>query len=283
MPKTSPPPEISANSMPRTRRLVAAVVLGHRLHARERGDALPRRAAALAGGGRAPGGCRGCRGRAGRREPRNPRSGIGEQLEARGAGIQAEQPQRGGPLAPGGDVDGQPFDGDARSRSRRCASQIRPKESDRRGVAIGRAGDGRPAVLSVAQKGAREGRGEAGLQVGFGAQFRQVPFGELAAQEQAEALAEYQAPAAAAQFRARRRAQIDQKESGPSRRAKRSTAISIRAPRRSPIAVCGAPGCGCGPRPAASGGRRAGPARRCPASMENIFARARIRRVVRIA
>ena len=50
------------------------------------------------------------------------------------------------------------------------------------------------------------------FQVGFGAQFGQFPFGELAAQEQAEALAEDQAAAAASEVGARTARQVQQKD-----------------------------------------------------------------------
>ena len=102
---------------------------------------------------------------------------------------------------------------------------MRPKESTAAASAIGRAGDGGPAVLAVLQVGAREGRGEGVLEVGFGADFGQVPLRELAAQEEAEALAEDQAAAALADFRAGAAAQIEQ-EHLASRRAKRSTVSS---------------------------------------------------------
>ena len=95
------------------------------------------------------------------------------------------------------------------------AQVVQPDEAEgkhRGGIALGRAGDGRPGVLSVAQKGARKHRREAVFQVGFGAQLGQFPFRELAAQEQAEAFAEDQAAAAASQVGARTARQVEQKD-----------------------------------------------------------------------
>ena len=50
------------------------------------------------------------------------------------------------------------------------------------------------------------------LQVGLRADLRQLPFRKLAAQEQAEAFAEYQAGAALARFHALAPSQIEQEE-----------------------------------------------------------------------
>src|SRR4051794_28906407 len=55
-------------------------------------------------------------------------------------------------------------------------------------------------MLAVFQKGAGKGRREGVFKVRLGADFGEFPFGKLAAKEEAEALTEYQAAAALAQF-----------------------------------------------------------------------------------
>jgi hypothetical protein len=105
-----------------------------------------------------------------------------------------------------------------------------PKASSAEAFALGRTGDGSPSVLSVAQEGARKGGREAELQVGFGAEFGEIPFGELAAQKQAETLAEHQAAAAASEVGAGAASQVEQIELALRAAAKRSTASSRRAP-----------------------------------------------------
>ena len=67
-------------------------------------------------------------------------------------------------------------------------------------------------MLPVLEVGAREGGGEGVLQIGFGADLGQGPLGELAAQEEAEALAEDQAAGALAEFRAGAAAEIEQEQ-----------------------------------------------------------------------
>ena len=65
-------------------------------------------------------------------------------------------------------------------------------------------------MLAVFEKGARERRGEAVLEIGIGAEFRQTPLWKLAAQQEAEALAEDEAFAAAAEFGAGAALKIEQ-------------------------------------------------------------------------
>ena len=77
------------------------------------------------------------------------------------AGIEAQQPQGGGALAPGGEVERQSFHRDAPFAGAQVRKPDQPESEHRRGVAFGRAGDGRPSMLSVAQKGARKRRREA--------------------------------------------------------------------------------------------------------------------------
>ena len=97
-----------------------------------------------------------------------------------------------------------------RSLARRCDSQMRPKVNTAPGVAFGRTGDGGPAVLAVFEKGAWEGRREAVLEIGFGAEFGQIPLRKLTAQQEAKAFAEDEAFAAAAEFGAGATLEIEQ-------------------------------------------------------------------------
>ena len=115
----------------------------------------------------------------------------------------------------GGQVQRQALDGRARFAGAQVVQPDEAEGDERGGIALGRAGDGRPGVLSVAQKGAREYRREAVLEVRFGAQLGQFPFRELAAQKQAEALAEYQAAAAPSQVGTRTAGQVEEKYLAP--------------------------------------------------------------------
>ena len=65
-------------------------------------------------------------------------------------------------------------------------------------------------MLPVLEVGAREGRGKGVLEIGFGADLGQGPLGKLAAQEEAEALAEHQAAGALAEFHAGAAAEIEE-------------------------------------------------------------------------
>ena len=64
----------------------------------------------------------------------------------------------------------------------------------------------------MAQAGARKRRREAVFEVRLGAQLGEFPFGELAVEEQTEALAKDQSSAAAPEFRAGVPSQVHQKE-----------------------------------------------------------------------
>ena len=112
----------------------------------------------------------------------------------------------------GGDIYGEPFDGDAPLPGAQVAEPDEAECEYRRRIAIRRASDGGPSVLAVAQKGARKGGRQAVLQVRLGAQFRQLPFRKLAPQKQAEAFAKYHAPAAAPHVGARAAGQVEQEE-----------------------------------------------------------------------
>ena len=198
--------------MPRTRRLMRPSCRG--IRSTPGSEAIRLQASGRLGAGRR---------QASRRVSRLPRSagstratkpfpGVAEQLETGGVGIEAREAVRGGDFVSGGQVQRQTLDGNAPFAG---AQVVQPDEAEgehRGGIALGRAGDGRPGVLSVAQKGAREHRREAVFQVGFGAQLGQFPFRELAAQEQAEAFAEDQAAAAASQVGPRAARQVEQKD-----------------------------------------------------------------------
>ena len=136
--------------------------------------------------------------------------GIGEKFETGGGGVEAQQAQGGGALVARGEVKRQTLHRDAALAGAQVGEPDEPEGQQRRGVALGRTGDGGPAMLSMAQKGAREGGRETELQVGLGAELGQVPFGELAAQEQPETFAKHQPAAAAAEVGARAAAEIEQ-------------------------------------------------------------------------
>jgi hypothetical protein len=115
---------------------------------------------------------------------------IGEKLEVCGGGVEAEKPHGGGALlARGGIRERQPFHREAPLGHAQVRQPDEPEGKQRRGVTLGRAGDGSPSVLSVAGKSAWESRRKAEFEVGFGAEFGQVPFRKLAVQEQTESLA----------------------------------------------------------------------------------------------
>ena len=147
----------------------APIVFDHALHAGERSDALPR--FRLVG-----------RGAAARLQARVQIAmvarvdahhevllGIGEQLEARGRGVEAQQAQGCGPLAARRNVDGQALHRHPPFAPAQVREPDQAERKNRRRVAFGRRGNGRPAVLPVAQKGAREGGREAEFQVRLGA------------------------------------------------------------------------------------------------------------------
>ena len=125
-------------------------------------------------------------------------------------GVEAEQAQRGGALLAGGNVEREPFHGDAALARAQIGEPDEAEGKHGGGIAFRRAGDGRPAVLAVPEEGAREGGGEGVFQIGLGADLGQGPLRKLAPQEQAEALAEYQAAAALAELRAGAAAQVEQ-------------------------------------------------------------------------
>ena len=135
---------------------------------------------------------------------------VGEEFEAGGLGVEAEEAQCGGALLAGGDVERESFEGDAALARAEIGEPDEAEGEHGGGVAIGRAGDGGPAVLAVLEVGAREGGGERVFEIGFGADLGQGPLRKLAAQEEAEALAEHQAAAALAELRAGAAAQIEQ-------------------------------------------------------------------------
>src|SRR5690242_6385521 len=66
--------------------------------------------------------------------------------------------------------------------------------------------------MAVAQAGAREGGGETVFEVRFGAQLGNLPSGELALQEEAEALAKDEPSAATSELRTGAPAEIHEKE-----------------------------------------------------------------------
>ena len=67
-------------------------------------------------------------------------------------------------------------------------------------------------MLSVLEVGAREGGGEGVFEIGFGADFGEGPLGKLAAQEEAEALAEDEAAGALTEFDAGTAAEVEQEQ-----------------------------------------------------------------------
>ena len=206
------PPEISANSKPRTRRLARPSRRGMRSTAGS--------AATLSASCRSArrGAAAGIEVRiqvaviAGIEALHGVFRRVSEQLEARGGGVQAQQAQGQGAMAAGGDVEGQPLQGHAGFARAQVRQPDEAESQDLRGIPFGRAGDGRPAVLAVLQERARKGRRKAEFQVGFGAQLGQVPLGKLAAQEQAEPLAKNQAVSAAAHFGAGASGQVEQEK-----------------------------------------------------------------------
>ena len=137
---------------------------------------------------------------------------VGEEFEAGGGGIEAEDAECGGALLAGGEVEREPFEGDAALARAEVGEPDEAEGEHGGGVGIGRAGDGGPAVLPVLEIGAREGGGEGVLEIGFGADLGEGPLGELAAQEEAEALAEDEAAGALAEFRAGAAAEIEEEE-----------------------------------------------------------------------
>ena len=89
---------------------------------------------------------------------------------------------------------------------------MRPKDSTAEASPSGGQAMAAQPCWPCRRKGARKGGGEAEFQVGFGAELGQVPLGELAAQKQAETLAEDQPAAAAAHVGAGAAAEIEQKK-----------------------------------------------------------------------
>ena len=135
---------------------------------------------------------------------------IGEEFEARGLRIQAEDAERRGALLSRGQVDREPFHRHAAFAGAKIAKPDEPEGEHGGGVRVGRTGDRGPAMLAVPQIGAGERGRQRVFQVGFGADFGHRPLGKLAPQEQAKALPENQAARALAQLRAGAAAQVDE-------------------------------------------------------------------------
>src|ERR1017187_5999511 len=109
-----------------------------------------------------------------------------------------------------GEVNGEAFEGDAALAGAQVGEPDEAEGEHGGGIGIGRAGDGGPTVLPVLEVGARESGGKGALEIGLGADFGQGPLGKLAAQEEAEALAEDEAARALAELRARAASQVEE-------------------------------------------------------------------------
>jgi hypothetical protein len=84
--------------------------------------------------------------------------GVREKLEARGGSVQARQPQRRGTLPSRRNIDRQALQRDPPFARAQVRKPDQAEGEDRRRIAFGRTGDGRPTVLPMTQKCPREGR-----------------------------------------------------------------------------------------------------------------------------